>query len=95
MAMPKMRRYKQKWGMLNPMEVIRTCYFVVDNIATQKQVGTSFKVLFGIFGKYSKRWMVSNVLQIAEIIALSCCHVLLNEVHQGFELVPENYKFLP
>lgn len=92
MTMPIMRWYKQKWGMkkLNPVELSPTLYFAVDSITTQKQVGASFNVLFQIFGKCSKRRMVSNVLQIADIIALSCCHVLLNEVHQGFELVPEN-----
>lgn len=96
MTMPKMRRYKPKWGMkmLNRVEQSPGFYFVVDNITTEKHVGSSFKVLFQTFGKCLKRWMVSNVLQTAEIIACFCCHVLLNEVLQAFRLVPENYKFL-
>lgn len=43
--MPRMRRYKPKWGMnmLNPVELSPAFYFVVDNITTEKQVGASFK----------------------------------------------------
>lgn len=79
--MPRMRRYKPKWGMkmLNPMEILPAFYFVVDNITTEKQGGASFKqVLFQMFGKCSRRWMVTNIFQIAEIITFSCCCVLLN-----------------
>lgn len=96
MTMPEMRRYKPKWDMktLNPVELLPVFYFVVDNITTEKQVGASFKVLFQTFGNCIKRWMVSNALQVSEIIPLSCCRVLPNEVHQSFVVVPENYKFL-